>query len=700
MSTNDDDLIQGAFGFDDQDAEELQRALEAKKKQKEERILKGSDDRVEKADELTKEEIERIANLSLEEREARWGFSHDELKAATKVVSVLFTNPHLFVGDPALAETRLYTMVSRDRATKRGGREVMKKMLAQEQARKRQARKAHDMAALQKTKMKQERDAALNALLIAGPPEDQNDDNNNDDDDDEEENNNNNEDDEEAENEQQQQRKGKGYKIILTQFTNTGEEEEEQNGNDVDNENYDNANNTTKKPTATLKKPKSCQICHTKFVQLHHFYYSLCPPCAELNFAKRNQKRDLRGRNVLLTGCRIKIGYEMALSLLRSGANLIGTTRFIHDCLNRLMQEKDYDEWKDRVHLFALDMRDLWMVEQFCEFIKKKFKSLFAIVNNAAQTIARTVSYTERVRFFESDPVPLVRQTLMANQDTVEWMSFFAENCSLKIGYPLQLEHRPLQTGPNTIQDSKSNQEQQQKEEQKQNSTTVSKVNNNNNNDDYQRPIYDRYDTAAEASDMRAKNSWTAKLAEVEGSEAAECMAINALAPLIINARLRCVLEAAVEEEVEQEVEEENETGGEKIKKMKKVLVQRFPKPYPLGSDPEEKRFIINVSAMEGMFYRKKSVTHPHTNMAKAALNMMTRTSGEDYAESGIFINSCDTGWVTDESIDSKRQKQWTGDLPLLPIDEADGAMRCLDLIYTNSSEHSKFWKDYKQIPW
>jgi NAD(P)-dependent dehydrogenase (short-subunit alcohol dehydrogenase family) len=67
----------------------------------------------------------------------------------------------------------------------------------------------------------------------------------------------------------------------------------------------------------------------------------------------------------------------------------------------------------------------------------------------------------------------------------------------------------------------------------------------------------------------------------------------------------------------------------------------------PLMETPANRpdRYIINVSAMEGKFYRYKMPNHPHTNMAKAALNMLTRTSSEDLAnKSRIFMNSVDTG--------------------------------------------------------
>ena len=92
--------------------------------------------------------------------------------------------------------------------------------------------------------------------------------------------------------------------------------------------------------------------------------------------------------------------------------------------------------------------------------------------------------------------------------------------------------------------------------------------------------------------------------------ELLEVQLVNAIAPFILNARL---------------------------------------KPLMLRT-PERDKHIVNVSAVEGQFYRNfKTTRHPHTNMAKAALNMMTRTSATDYHGDGIHMNSVDTGWVTDE---------------------------------------------------
>jgi len=112
----------------------------------------------------------------------------------------------------------------------------------------------------------------------------------------------------------------------------------------------------------------------------------------------------------------------------------------------------------------------------------------------------------------------------------------------------------------------------------------------------------------------------------------------------------------------------------------------------------------VNVSAVEGQFSRHtKTDKHPHTNMAKAALNMMTLTSAPDYAASGIFMNAVDTGWVTDEDpATHAARKAEEGFAP--PLDIIDGAARIVDPIFagrlTGTHVWGQFLKDYKPAPW
>ena len=123
--------------------------------------------------------------------------------------------------------------------------------------------------------------------------------------------------------------------------------------------------------------------------QLHAFYDQLCPDCAAFNFTKRTELADLRGRVALLTGGRVKIGYQAGLKLLRSGAHLIVTTRFPRDSAMRYAREPDFAEWSDRLEIFGLDLRHTPSVESFCHQLLTTRSRLDFIVNNACQTVRR-----------------------------------------------------------------------------------------------------------------------------------------------------------------------------------------------------------------------------------------------------------------------------------------------------------------------
>ncbi|NLD99920.1 MAG: SDR family oxidoreductase, partial [Fibrobacter sp.] len=167
--------------------------------------------------------------------------------------------------------------------------------------------------------------------------------------------------------------------------------------------------------------------------------------------------------------------------------------------------------------------------------------------------------------------------------------------------------------------------------------------------------------------DLRKTNSWRYRLGENEipTTEMLEIQLVNAVAPFVLCNKL--------------------------IPLMKRDFT---------GS-----KHVVNVSAMEGKFLRwKKGDRHPHTNMAKAALNMLTHTSAEGLASYGIYMNAVDTGWVTDEDpAELSKFKQDVHDFQP-PLDIVDGAARVCDPFFDGilTGKHwcGKFLKDYFPIDW
>ena len=130
--------------------------------------------------------------------------------------------------------------------------------------------------------------------------------------------------------------------------------------------NYFLENPKPQNPDPKSQELQHCYVCKEKYTQVHHFYDQMCPACAALNFRKRTELADLTGRVALLTGGRVKIGYQVGLKLLRCGAHLIVTTRFPRDCAVRYSEEPDFEDWKDRLEIFGLDLRHTPSVEAFC----------------------------------------------------------------------------------------------------------------------------------------------------------------------------------------------------------------------------------------------------------------------------------------------------------------------------------------------
>lgn len=164
-----------------------------------------------------------------------------------------------------------------------------------------------------------------------------------------------------------------------------------------------------------LHQARRCYICKQSFIHLHHFYHMLCPKCAELNYAKRSQRANLCGRVALVTGGRIKIGYQMVLRLLRDGARVIMTTRFPLDAASRFALEADFAEWQDRLQIVALDLRHLPYLEQFCDQLCEQLDSLDIVINNAAQTVKRPRAFYQHLLEQRIEDLPQSARQLLPN---------------------------------------------------------------------------------------------------------------------------------------------------------------------------------------------------------------------------------------------------------------------------------------------
>lgn len=507
----------------------------------------------------------------------------------------------------------------------------------------------------------------------------------------------------------------------------------------------DEQNDSSPKQNVKLSNFRSCYICKRRYQELHHFYDSLCPNCADLNWSKRIQTCDMRGRICLVTGGRVKIGFQVCLKLLRCGATVIATSRFPVDTAKRFSIQTDFADWQNRIHVYGLDLRDLVYVEAFCEMTLRSYTHIDVIINNACQTIRRPNAYYSHMMPEEQNVDARVHarvKDLLARDTT--YLSTYAKVCSGSNSDPHISQKKLLHASEETsiyAQDeascvhsslSERSDPEIPSDESLYAHVKVARTPVTNSSpltsaelsqiplteedslsDSLRSALFPSHarDVNQQQLDLRRQNSWLLRMHQVSSPEIAEVFAINSISPFILVARLKPLLvygknkrNCANEFGVSDKGDKSTGHSRSKPSKRDTAAHETVASTTPLlslaesillqegahssssssthksgnsgngdstgtrhaGVDAQEGTntgsfdtahgaraaqvpiadcsFVVNVSSMEGKFYRRKMASHPHTNMAKAALNMMTRTVAGDYREDNIFMTAVDTG--------------------------------------------------------
>ncbi len=389
----------------------------------------------------------------------------------------------------------------------------------------------------------------------------------------------------------------------------------------------------------TLRRSRSCYICKQRYHQVDGFYHQLCPQCAAFNRERRDARADLTGRRALLTGGRAKIGMYIALRLLRDGAHTTITTRFPADAVRRFTAMPDSGDWLHRLRVVGIDLRDPGQVAALADSVAEH-GPLDILINNAAQTVKRSPGAYGHLVAAESAPLP---------DGPMPELLTFGKAGEPVAGLPSAHQigaHPELSRGlclPAA------------------NVTALALTAGSATPERIARQT--AIDAGGLVPDLDEVNSWSRRVHEVDPLELLEVQLCNVSAPFILVSRLRPALAAAA----------------------------------------ARRKYVVNVSAMEGQFGRRyKGAWHPHTNMAKAALNMLTRTSAADLFTERILMTSVDTGWITDERPHPTKVRLADEGFHA-PLDLVDGAARVYDPIVRGElgeDLYDCFLKDYKVSSW
>ncbi|KAF8078304.1 hypothetical protein FPV67DRAFT_1603874 [Lyophyllum atratum] len=369
-------------------------------------------------------------------------------------------------------------------------------------------------------------------------------------------------------------------------------------------------------------KSSKCYICLFLLTSAHPLYPALCVPCGNFNTASSAlslpPQFNLISKTALVTGARVNLGYHVALRLLRCGCSVVITTRYPHDAEVRYLAESDSEAWKDRLCIVGADFRTAKDVFALVGVVKGRLRDwgtekLDLLINNAAQTL------TDQA---ETEVKSGEREQQLRLQGT--------GNLVIDAGYQPRLrggigaikydfhDHHHIDGLPSVDDTTKAVLDEENRELIK--------------------PV---------------KSSWTQKLNEIPYEDVISAHSINTFVPLILMRELLPIMS----------------------------LPSVSPSPSPSSASAKPSAYIINVSSREGIpecrpSHRAKAGHHVHTNMSKAALNMLTETeAGEAWRSARVAVNSVDPGYM---SADPEWMEMSGLSDKNCPIGWEDGAARVL----------------------
>ena len=369
---------------------------------------------------------------------------------------------------------------------------------------------------------------------------------------------------------------------------------------------------------STKKLNRICYICRFRFTQSHHLYPSLCHSCGEFNISSSAislpSNLDLHGKTAVVTGGRVNLGFNTALRLLRCGANVIVSTRYPRDALERYQKEHDGEQWLTRLRIMGADFRSAKDVFALIKAIVECLhgwgtNKLDILINNAAQTLTDS---------FEQEERQILREWLLTGS---------SDDDMVQDGVDGATDYTPRLRGGQS----------------------------------------DRLLTDNNAiPNPERQSSWVQRMSEIPYEDVISAHSVNTFVPFILIREL--------------------------IPYMRGPL-SGAPITDSLPRKPSS--YIVNVSSREGlpercMDHQAKNGQHVHTNMSKAALNMLTETeAGKAWKEGRVAMNAVDPGYM---SADPEWMRMIGREGEETPLSWEDGVGRIMWVIAKGEAENIPIW--------